>query len=119
MANAEQENFDGQDAPPVAAMVESIIGCKWSMQVLSQVRAGVHRPGELERACPGISTKVLNERLHKLNRFGILDRRVYPERPPRVEYHFTRLGEQFLGIIDEVNRVQSQLDSGATPNSGA
>jgi len=95
-------------------MVESIIGCKWSLQVLGCVRKGVHRPGELERACDGISTKVLNERLHKLNRFGILRRDVYPEKPPRVEYHFTPFGQKFLSVIDEVARLQSDLDATAS-----
>lgn len=91
-------------------MVESIIGCKWSMQVLAQIRQGIHRPGELERACEGISTKVLNERLRKLVRFGIVDRLVYPQSPPRVEYRFTKFGEQFLTLIDQVHRLQKLLD---------
>ena len=95
--------------PTVAAMLESILGCKWSLQVLSQVRAGVHRPGELERACSGISTKVLNERLRKLVRFGILERHSYPEIPPRVEYCFTSFGERFLAVVDAVDRLQEEL----------
>lgn len=95
-------------------MLESILGCKWSLQVLSQVRAGVHRPGELERACAGISTKVLNERLRKLVRFRILERRGFPEIPPRVEYRFTRFGERFLALIDEVDRLQDELERDAS-----
>ena len=44
-------------------MVENIVGCKWSLTVLSLVRAGVHRPGAMEHAVEGLSAKVLNERL--------------------------------------------------------
>ena len=97
--------------PTVAAMLESIVGCKWSMQVLAQVRGGVHRPGALERACAGISTKVLNERLRKLVGFEILERRAFAELPPRVEYHFTAFGQRFLVLIDEVDRLQRELEA--------
>ena len=66
-------------------MVESIIGCKWSLTVLSLVRKGVCRPGEMEHAIDGLSGKVLNERLTKMVRFGILDKVSFAEVPPRVE----------------------------------
>jgi len=93
----------------VADMVTSIVGCKWSLQVLGAVRDGVHRPGELERACAGISTKVLAERLKKLTAFGILERRAFGEVPPRVEYSFTPFGLRFLALLDEVDRLQAEL----------
>lgn len=91
-------------------MVESIVGCKWSMDVLAAVRGGVHRPGALERACRGISTKVLNERLRKLMRFGIVERKVFPVTPPRVEYHFTAFGTKFLSVVDAVEVLQAEVD---------
>jgi DNA-binding HxlR family transcriptional regulator len=96
-------------APSVAGMVESIVGCKWSVSVLARIRAGVHRPGQLERSIDGISTKVLSERLDKLLRFGLVDRTAYPEVPPRVEYRLTALGERFCGLIDEVERLEQDL----------
>ncbi len=96
----------------VASAVESIVGCKWSVQVLGAIRRGIHRPGALERSCLGISTKVLNERLRKLQDFGLLRRLVYPEIPPRVEYHFTPYGQQFIGLLDQIERLQQQLDQG-------
>ena len=95
-------------------MLESVVGCKWSMSVLSAIRKGVHRPGELERACAGISTKVLNERLRKLTRFGVVEREVFPDVPPRVEYRFTEFGREFLGVIDSVERLQRRVDAGGT-----
>jgi len=91
-------------------MVESIVGCKWSMSVLKALRDGVCRPGAIERACPGISTKVLNERLRKLTRFEIVERRIFPEVPPRVEYHFTPFGTEFLTVIDAIAALQRRLD---------
>lgn len=90
-------------------MVESIIGCKWSLTVLSLVRKGVRRPGEMEHAIDGLSGKVLNERLAKLVRFGILEKESFPEVPPRVEYRLTDFGERFGKLIDEVDQLQAQL----------
>jgi DNA-binding HxlR family transcriptional regulator len=58
-------------------VIEDVVGCKWSLAVLMRIRAGVHRPGELERAVAGVSKKVLNERLRKLQRHGILEKRVF------------------------------------------
>ncbi len=79
------------------------------MSVLSALRAGVYRPGAMERACEGISAKVLNERLRKLASFGIIDRKVFPVVPPRVEYHFTPFGRKFLAVIKSVERLQVHL----------
>ena len=103
-----REKYSGAD---VAAMLESVVGCKWSMSVLAAIASGVHRPGALERACAGISTKVLNERLRKLTRFGIVTRRVFPEVPPRVEYHFTPFGREFRALVDSVAALQRRLDA--------
>jgi DNA-binding HxlR family transcriptional regulator len=92
-----------------ARMVEDVLGCKWSLGVLSVVRRGVRRPGAMEQAIPGLSKKVLNERLRKLVRFGVLAREAYPEVPPRVEYRLTKFGEKFVGVIDSVERLQAEL----------
>ena len=91
-------------------MVESIIGCKWSLTVLSLVRQGVHRPGEMEHAIDGLSGKVLNERLAKLVRYGILDKASFAEVPPRVEYRMTAFGNKFINLLDEVDRLQRALN---------
>jgi DNA-binding HxlR family transcriptional regulator len=96
--------------PKVARMVEDIVGCKWSLAVLGAVRGGVCRPGAMEHAIEGLSKKVLNERLNKLVRFGILEKRAYPELPPRVEYRFTPFGDKFLGVLDDIDALQREID---------
>lgn len=98
------------DNPSAHQMVESIIGCKWSLTVLSLVRKGVCRPGEMEHAIDGLSGKVLNERLSKLVRYGILDKSSFAEVPPRVEYRMTAFGNQFIALLDEVDLLQRTLD---------
>lgn len=92
-------------------MVEDIVGCKWSIAVLTLVRKGVNRPGAMEHAIEGLSAKVLNERLRKLMRYGILGRTSYPELPPRVEYALTPFGEKFVALLDGVERLQADIDS--------
>lgn len=97
-------------APPVAGMVENIVGCKWSMAVLGMVQQGIHRPGAMEHALPGLSKKVLNERLKKLVRFGILERQAYAEVPPRVEYRLSPFGKKFARLIRDIEALQRDLD---------
>jgi len=93
----------------VARMVEDVLGCKWTLAVLGAIRAGVSRPGALERRVRGISTKVLNERLRKLQRFGIVERRAYAEVPPRVEYRLSAFGRRFARVLDAVEGLEQEL----------
>lgn len=96
---------------PVAAMVESIVGCKWSLRLLDQFAEGHSRPSELLRACPRLSSKVMNERLRKMVRFGIVQRTVFGDKPPlEVVYRLTPFGRRFVGILDEVRKLQAALD---------
>ena len=95
----------------VGRMVESIIGCKWSLSVLRLLRIGVNRPGEMQRQVEGLTTKVLNERLTKLTKYGIINKEIYPETPPRVEYYYTEFGKKFLEIVDVVEKLQAELNA--------
>ena len=94
---------------PVARMLEDIIGCKWSLTVIDLVRRGVRRPGAMEHAIDGLTAKVLNERLRKLVKFGILSKTAFPESPPRVEYQLTEFGNGFSAILDQVERLQREI----------
>lgn len=106
----DKKNSDKQAEKNVGRMVESIIGCKWSLSVLGLIRNGVNRPGEMQRNVDGLTTKVLNERLVKLYKFGIIDKKIYPETPPKVEYYFTEFGTKFLKIVDVVENLQHDLN---------
>jgi DNA-binding HxlR family transcriptional regulator len=99
--------------PPVAEMVESIVGCKWSLRLLQLCKDGTTRPNAIRRACVGLSAKVMNERLQKLTRFGILERTVLGDKPPiEVNYALTGFGRRFCTLLDEVHKLQLALDSG-------
>jgi DNA-binding HxlR family transcriptional regulator len=103
-----------QASTPVAAMVESVVGCKWSMRLLQLCVDGYTRPSEFRRACPGLSAKVMNERLQKMIRFGIVQRSVFGDKPPiEVEYRLTPFGRRFIRILKEVRRLQDAVDRDA------
>ena len=97
----------------VALQVESILGCKWSIRLLQLVADGCSRPSAILRACPGLSAKVMNERWRMMMRFGIVRRTVFGDRPPiQVEYALTSFGRRFIRILDEVRRLQEDVDNG-------
>ena len=105
----------GHDVP-VALQVESVLGCKWSIQLLLLVAEGCSRPSAILRACPGLSAKVMNERWRMMLRYGIVSRTVLGDRPPiQVEYALTKFGERFVRILDEVRRLQEDVDTGTVP----
>jgi DNA-binding HxlR family transcriptional regulator len=56
----------------------------------------------------------MNERWHKMTRFGIVQRTVFGDKPPvEVQYSLTAFGRRFMGILDEVHRLQEAVDKGA------
>ncbi|MFO8238179.1 MAG: helix-turn-helix domain-containing protein [Prochlorococcaceae cyanobacterium] len=91
-------------------MVETVIGCKWSLTVLQLVVLGVNRPGEMERSIEGLSAKVLNDCLRRLVEFNVLDKQSYPEIPPRVEYALTEFGNKFRKVIDALDDLESDFE---------
>ena len=61
----------------------------------------------MQRTYRGLTAKVLDERLRKLVRFGLLERRAFAEVPPRVEYHLTILGRRFERLLDDIHALES------------
>jgi DNA-binding HxlR family transcriptional regulator len=96
--------------PDVAATVEAVFGCKWSLRILELIRQGVCRPGAIERALEGLTPKVQTYYFRRMMTLGILNRVVYPEIPPRVEYHLTEFGLHFLPILDSIAALQRDLN---------
>jgi DNA-binding HxlR family transcriptional regulator len=93
-----------------AAMVETIVGCKWSLTVYQLLANDINRPGAMMRSVEGLSTKVLNQCLRKNIEFGILKKIAYPEIPPRVEYEVTPFGQKFMLIMDSLQELQSEIE---------
>ena len=98
-------------------MVEAIYGCKCSLTVYHLLAKGINRPGEMVRRVEGLSTKVLNACLRKNLEFGILEKQVFNELPPRVEYRVTPFGERFMEILEQLESLQEKLESDETESA--
>lgn len=110
--NTNEKIFSRKSAPERSArMVEAIYGCKWSLTVYQLLQHGKQRPGEMVKSVEGLTTKVLNECLRKNVEFGILQKNVYPEVPPRVEYAVTDFGKKFMRILDELEKLQGEIQA--------
>ena len=98
--------------PPrrVGRMVESVVGCKWSLTVVDLIQRGIRRPGAMERTVEGLTAKVLNDCLRVLVSYDVLEKRSYPEVPPRVEYYFTPFGRKFVETFKFLDALEKQLN---------
>lgn len=79
-----------------------LIGRRWSGAILQVMRGGVVRFSDLAAAIPGLSDRMLSERLKELEAEQLVERRVIPETPVRVEYRLTPSGEALGGVLDAV-----------------
>ncbi|MCI1987134.1 MAG: helix-turn-helix transcriptional regulator [Lactobacillus sp.] len=77
----------------------AVIGGKWKAIILCHLRHETMRTGELRRAIPAITQKMLTQQLRELERDGIINRHVYDQVPPRVDYCLTERGESLGDIL--------------------
>jgi len=109
--NTKEKLFSRKSAPAKSArMVETIIGCKWSLTVYQLLQNQINRPGEMVANVEGLTTKVLNACLKKNVEFGILKRIAYNQVPPKVEYQVTEFGIKFIKILDQLEVLQKEID---------
>jgi DNA-binding HxlR family transcriptional regulator len=90
-----------EDKCPVCATAD-LVCAKWTILVIRDLAGGCSRFCELERSLAGISPRTLSLRLRALEEEGIVERRTYPEVPPRVEYELTEKGRALLPLIDDM-----------------
>jgi len=87
------------------ALLRLITG-PWTIHILWVLsESGAQRFGELKRAVPGISTRVLTERLRMLEAAGVLWRRQAQTIPPAVTYGLTPRGTELRGVIDGLGKI--------------
>lgn len=80
-----------------------LLSNKWTILILRDLLTGTKRFGELKKSLSGVSQKVLTANLRSLEEKGIIEREVFPEVPPRVEYTLTDLGKTLEPIIDSMH----------------
>lgn len=86
---------------PVKAMLE-VIGVKWKVVILCHLKKGEKRTCELKRLMPGITQIMLTQQLREIEGDGVIQRKIYNQVPPKVEYSLTEYGESFDSILDSL-----------------
>ena len=105
---------------PVCRTAEIISG-KWTLLIIRDLAGGSRRFCELERSLAGISPRTLSIRLRCLEEQNVVERRTYPEVPPRVEYALTAKGLALAPLIEDMraygNRWLAEDEAAAEPGA--
>ena len=97
--------IEAKAKPLPACPVETtltLIGDKWKVLILRDLMPGTKRFGELKKSVGNVSQKVLTAQLRTMEESGLVNRKVYAEVPPRVEYSLTELGKSLKPILDSM-----------------
>ena len=94
---------------PVATAV-SLIGGKWKLLILRNLKERPWRFNELQRSIDGISQKVLTDSLRQMMSDGLAYRHDYHEQPPKVEYGLTELGTKMLPIVNSLATLVTTIN---------
>jgi DNA-binding HxlR family transcriptional regulator len=81
-----------------------LIGGKWKPIILFHISKGINRFNKLFNEIEGINRQMLSKQLKELEKSGILERTLFPEIPPRVEYTLTPLGKSLMTVVQAMNR---------------
>ena len=87
-----------ENCPVTATM--GVIGGKWKLLILYLISNEINRFGKMNMLLKDISKQMLTTQLRELENDGIIDRKIYPEIPPRVEYFLSEKGKTLLPIIE-------------------
>ena len=80
----------------------TMISDKWKVLILRDLLTGTKRFGELKKSLTGVNQKVLTSQLREMEENGLVERKAYPEVPPRVEYTLTDTGRSLKPILDSM-----------------
>jgi DNA-binding HxlR family transcriptional regulator len=87
---------------PVRSLLQ-MIGSKWAVLIVLLLRRRPARFSELKRAIGGITQKSLTASLRELEKDGLVERKVTPVLPPRVDYQLTALGRSLVPALDQLS----------------
>jgi DNA-binding HxlR family transcriptional regulator len=92
-----------------------LIGRRWTGAIIRALLSGVSRFSDLSETVPGLSDRMLAERLKELEAAGIVQRTVIPETPVRVEYTLTEKGRALHSVIQAVAEWAERWEAASTP----
>jgi DNA-binding HxlR family transcriptional regulator len=78
------------------------IADKWTALIIHVLSDGTKRHSELRRQISGVSQKMLTQTLRSLENDGLVERKVYPVVPPKVEYSLTPLGRSLIEPLESI-----------------
>ncbi|AXE18477.1 transcriptional regulator [Runella rosea] len=96
------KDFNPNNCPVVYSLNK--IGNKWKLLILHYIKQGNNRYSTLQKVIPDISRQTLTNQLRELEDDGILERIIYPQIPPKVEYKLTEMGNSLQPIIHEMSK---------------
>lgn len=127
LLTTETTQVDQQDAAPAgfqasrdhsnckAELALRMIQGRWKLLILRELTDGVRRFSDLQRALSvvqnGVSQKMLTAQLRELEADGVVQRTVYPEVPPRVEYALTALGGELIPVLDNLHSFGEKAET--------
>ncbi|EKD10050.1 hypothetical protein SPLC1_S100800 [Arthrospira platensis C1] len=103
MSTSSENSTETEQPCPIEYILDRI-NSKWSFLILRELLIDNRRTHQLQEALP-ISTKTLTIRLRELEKYGMIERKVYPEIPPRVEYSLTPRGRNIKPVIDALQEA--------------
>ena len=77
-----------------------MISDKWKVLIIRELLPGTKRFNEIHHSIDGVSQKVLTQKLREMESDSLLERKVYAEVPPKVEYSLTELGKSLGPVLD-------------------
>ena len=92
------------------AKVQKIVSGKWNMLIIYLLSKGTLRFGELHRSLPTMTKDTLSKQLKMLEEYGIINRYVYNQIPPKVEYSLTEIGQKFLPVLKELEKWSNEYE---------